>query len=85
MLATFISPSLCKVLIIIFIDYTATIVVSVKMALQFFHLPKIKVAIPDMVFTLNVYEKKLVNRINAYGTIKKLDIYIQQVNEFLII
>lgn len=85
MLATFISLSSCKVLIITSTNYTATIVVSVKIALQFFHPPKIKIAIPDIVFTLNAFKKKLVYRVNAYSITKKLDIYIQQVNEFLIL
>lgn len=38
-----------------------------------------------MVFTFNIYKKKLVNRINNFGIIKKLDIYMQLMNKFLIL
>lgn len=81
MLATFISPSLLKVLITTLIDRSATTMAPVQTSSQFFHLFKIKGAIPNAVFTFNVYEKKLVNSgICFYGTTEELDKYMQLVN-----
>lgn len=63
-------------------DCASTTIVPVKTPSQFLHSSKIKVAILDTVFTLNAYKKKIVNRVCAYSTTEKLDIYTQLVNEF---
>lgn len=74
MLATFISPSPSKVSITTSMNHATTTMVPVKTFSIFFYFPKIKVAISNTIFILNAYEKKLVNRISAYGIIEKLDI-----------
>lgn len=82
MLATLISPGPSEVLVSTPLDHIANTSLPAKTPLQFFHYPKIKVAIPDTVSTLAAYKKKLANRVSAYGTIEELDIYIQLVNKF---
>lgn len=82
MLATLISRSPSKVLVSTPLDHIANTSLPAKTPLQFFHYPKIKVAISDTVSTLATYKKRLANRISAYGTIEELDIYTQLLNKF---